>query len=316
MTKIWLPDSRIVRPVAEIKWRLAGWYKLTAIRPDGTERPLTDWFPNLITDYGLNRMGNGTFISHALVGTGNSTPVVADTGLQSFTASQGTAYSSTTGASSTPPYYGFNRRTWRFGAGAAAGNLAEVGVGHQSSNGGLFSRALILDHLDAPTIITVLSDEYLDVTYELRCYAPTVDAAYDVDISGITYSCISRVAQATSVQHWFPDFSEVGYRSVFGTIHTVYNGAIAAVTASPSGAAAGGGTASNQTYSNNSLYRDMIIDMGLDNANVSGGISSTQMNTTLGAFQTSFSPNIPKDLNKVLALSYRVSWDRYTAGSP
>ena len=317
MSRIILPRERQIIRVPEQKWTLEGWYKLTAIRPDGTERPLTGWFQNLITDYGLNRMGAGTFIEYVMVGTGNTAPVVADTGLQSFVASTSFTYSSAVGASSSAPYYGYTRRTWRFAAGAAAGNLAEVGVGHQNTNGGLFSRALILDLLDQPTVITVLSDEYLDVTYELRCYAPTVDSSYSADVGGVTYSCISRASSVTSPDHWRPDWGQVGFRSVFGSIHTVYAGTINGVTSTPSGVSGGGVLgATNQTYSNNSLYRDMTIDMGLDHANISGGIRSTVMNTTLGSFQTQFSSSIPKDNTKVLALSYRVSWARHVLGSP
>ena len=42
-----------------------GWYKFEAVRPDGTKRLLADWFPNLITDAGLERMaGNGDWMRY------------------------------------------------------------------------------------------------------------------------------------------------------------------------------------------------------------------------------------------------------------
>ena len=151
----------------------AGWFKIEATRPDGTRRVLADWFPNLILNGGLDRMGaNPDYLSWCQVGSGSTAPVAAQTALVNRIAGTSTQQNNVSGAQASAPYYGWYRRTYRFAQGVAAGNLSEVGVGWATS-GSLFSRALILDGGGSPTTITVLSDEVLDVTYELRRYPGT-----------------------------------------------------------------------------------------------------------------------------------------------
>ena len=71
----------------QIKTEEAGFFKFEAVKlaPDGSEisrRTLADWFPNIITDQGLDRMGdNNDWMSACQVGTGNTTPTALDTGL-------------------------------------------------------------------------------------------------------------------------------------------------------------------------------------------------------------------------------------------
>lgn len=291
---------------------LAGFYSLKAIRPDGSERVLADWFENLILDAGLNRMGTGTFLDYAQVGTGSTAPAITDTALVARVGSSNTINTSSTGAASSSPYYGYNRKTFRFAAGTATGNLSEVGVGW-ASTGSLFSRALIKDAFGDPTTITVLADEVLDVTYELRSYAPLTDSAPAVvNISGTNYTFVIRSAYATSVEAWAPENQAVGHASDsvgnFGQV--VYNGSIGSITSSPSGSSSNRTTVSNSAYANNSYQRDMTAVWDLNQGNVAGGITALHFYTTLGAFQMSVSPGIPKDLSKVLTMNFRVSWTR------
>lgn len=190
----------------ELHHGVAGFYKIEAVRvdQDGQEigrRVVADWFENLITNQGLDRLG-GDYVSdtirYCLVGSGSTAPTNGDTQLVSAVASTSTQQVSTSGAQPSAPYFGWQRKTYRFGAGVAAGNLSEVGIGWGPSGAVLFSRALIRDGSGNPTTITVLADEILDVTYELRNYPFLDGIAGSFTIGATTYTTEMRAANVTS----------------------------------------------------------------------------------------------------------------------
>lgn len=285
----------------------AGWFKIEAIRPDGTRRVLADWFPNLILDGGLDRMGaNKDYLGWCQVGSGSTAPVATQTALVNRIAGTSTIQASVEGAQASAPYYGWFRRTYRFAQGVAAGNLSEVGVGWATS-GSLFSRALILDGGGSPTTITVLSDEVLDVTYELRRYPGTVDLTGTVVLDGVTHNWVSRAASVTDQDRWAGPGEMALDRAV------AYNGNIGAVTAlSPSGTS-GSLTATALAYSSGSYARATTVSAGLNDSNLSGGIRSIVIYAYyfgVGRYQIQFNPAIPKDSTKVLTLTIQHSWAR------
>lgn len=374
---------------------IAGRYKLTAIKPDGSKRELSDWFPNLITDIGLERMGVGAFITTCVVGSGNATPQFTDSQLQSRVAStttiQTNSYASGVGA---PDYYCYYSLTFRFPIGAAAGNLSEVGVGWSSSS--LFSRALILGAGNtasitgqisstiltvtavtsgtivlgmsvtgtnvvagtrivgfgtgtggtgtyivqysqtvvstalsciapgSPTTITVLSDEILDVTYEVRLYhynGPEILGSIDLD--GVTYytKMVGGDINYTSFEAPGIGATEVSPPPAVG----VYNGVY-----SSSNLATAGGSSSNSTsvtalpYVPGSKKIGYSAYFNTTAGNLSGFItqvsfgfrtrsSSNQITyMRVGFFESDYvTPKpIPKDNTKTLTLSFEYSWDR------
>lgn len=318
MTHIWVPRCKILEPRRELitpKSRVAGMFKLEAIRPDGRRRLLADWFPNLITNAGLNRIGTANdYMGACRVGSGSATPSVLDTNLQSHVAGTSTEFTSNRSAQGSAPYYSQFTRVYRFATGAAAGNLQEIGIATSTGNGTgvLFSRALILDGSGNPTTITVLSDEVLDATYQVRLYPPLSDVVDSVDISGSSYNITIRAMSVTSTSFWaMPALAQVGLNSA-----RFHDGAIGAITSSP----AGSSVLVNCTaasYSDNSLQRDGTMPAGLTEANFVGGIESVSMyfgqpggNAVLGSLQCGFSPAIPKDSTMTLSLTFRVAWDR------
>lgn len=296
--------------------QFAGHYRIVATKLDGSQRVLADWFENLILDTGLNRMGTGGVFGWCQVGSGNTAPAVSDTALQSRVAGTNTLQSTASGSAASAPWYGWVRHVWRFGVGAAAGNLSEVGVGW-ATTGSLFSRALIKDLVGDPTTITVLSDEVLDVTYEIRLYAPTVDQVVDVVIGGVTYSTTVRAAVANGTQ-WYPaNLQNWGSTPSGGTYPApaAYTSNIGTITQGPSGTAGAAQSVSVAAYANNSYERVFDAFFNLDYGNLVGGIKSmfiTTGNNWAGAFQCQFSANIPKDATKVLHFKYAISWARYT----
>lgn len=160
-------------------------------------------FDNLITNSGLDAIGQGggRYSQYAMVGTGTVTPAVTDTELSAFKAATQLTQDTSSSNSGAPDYIGQYSRTFRFTPGQATGNLTEVGVGYlESVPPDMYyyrtcSRALITDSSGNPVTITVLSDEYLDVTYTLYLYPPKTDYLSSVDISGVTYNYTVRCSQ-------------------------------------------------------------------------------------------------------------------------
>lgn len=293
--------------------RMCGFFKLEAVRLDGTKRLLADWFPNLITDVGLNRVGSGSYLNACHVGTNNTAPSVADTTLAGYRAGTTTVVASSDGAQPSAPYYGWKRKTFSFGIGAASGNLNEVGVATAAANGGatiLFSRALILDEFGSPTTVTVLVDEVLDVTYELRLYPPLVDVTQTVSITGSgSHDIITRARDVTSYR-WSSFLGNgVTFDPYGGSSLTARSGELGAITGGPSGTSESSGTCWTLAYGNNNLYRDGGASFALHQGNV-GGIRSIAWHTSLGAFQTRFDPVIDKTDTKTLNVVFRVAWAR------
>jgi hypothetical protein len=190
-----------------IKLGISGYYKFEAVSidADGTEhrRLLRDWQKNRITNAGLDFVGSSTTaLNFCQVGTG-STPVDdGDTALDAYLVGTSTILSDTYGIDSGGARYGWRRKVYRFAQGAAAGNIAEVGIGTASSGGTLFSRSLIVDEAGDPTSITILPTEFLDVTYEIRLYVPTGDISAVVTISSVDYDLVIRPAVNTSQSYW------------------------------------------------------------------------------------------------------------------
>jgi hypothetical protein len=305
----------LILPVASPRVGFRGFFKLEAIRPDGRVRPLTDWFPNLVTDVGLNRIGTGSYLTACHVGSNNTTPTVSDTALAGYISGTTSVQASSTGNTTVSPYYCWKRITYRFGtAGQAAGNIAEVGIATAAALAGsiLFSRALVLDEFGVPTTVTVLSDEVLDVTYELRLYPPLTDVTGTFDVSGSgTHSYTLRASNVTSNFLWGYYLGSVASMSHRDNELNVYNGVIGTITQGPSGNGAGTGLG-NAAYGNNNLYRDASGGYGLNYGNLVGGIKSVRYETTLGCFQYQVDPIIDKTNIKTLVLTQRVLWGRYT----
>lgn len=323
MTNIWVPKAKLIEPKREIvlQTRIAGFWKLEAIRPDGRRRLLADWFRNLITDAGLNEIGeHNQWLSFCRVGTGTNAPNVADTALQAQVASANFTTSASNSFQGSPPYYGSTTRTFRFGQGAAAGNLAEIGIGETTGTvRPIFSRSRILDGSGNPTTITVLSDEFLDATYQIRVYPPLSDVLGTLEITGSgTHDITTRASFVTSLG-WAPGGgATIGSRGGINGA-TVYNGAIGAITTGPSGTNDGATSVTEAAYGANNLYRDGTAIWQLDDGNLSGGIRSLNFSMGLvavggaggmGVMQVELDPVINKTNAQILTLIMRHQWAR------
>jgi hypothetical protein len=209
--------------------------------------------------------------------------------------------------------YAWARRTFRFSVGTATGNITEVGVGWSATD--CFSRARTVDGGGTPVTITVLADEFLDVTYELRLHWPTVDISITGFVSATSHSVVTRAAQvgswslASLIENGSrPDLTPPGQAFSNGA------GALGDITVDAGGTPL---NSVNMTYAaayvNNSLERNYRATFGLANGDVD--ISNIKITTPFGNFKSSFSPVLAKRSTNALTLDYRISWARRTAFS-
>lgn len=311
--------------------KLKGRYKVRKFNELGEVTQDTGWFDNLITNQGLDQIGGyqfaynvgGPFFLIACsVGTGTNTPSVSDTQLQTFGAAAPTLGSGVTAPSSLtynagPPSYWACIMEYTFPAGSATGTWSEIGVGNWTANTDtqpwLFSHALIQSG-GSPTTITVLSNESLQVTYELDYYINTTTNSYSFVMSTVTYSgnyLRSRVATT-------PNLNQIVASNNFGntTVYMYgYNGTIGSITGFPSGSAAGGpngSTTTQSTYTNGTYYKQFQSSFSTGQGNVTGGITALEITSgSQGSWQFSVSPTIPKTSAYQMQLNYTISWARY-----
>ena len=296
---------------------LAGYYRITATNKDTLEeRVLADWFPNLITNNGLDliNFGNGNMTRYCYVGSGSTAPTVNDSGLQNLVATAtGQTTFSTASAQATPPYYGYATRSWTFAPGAVVGNLSEVGCGKDAAGINVFSRSLITDALGNPITITVLADDYLTITYELRCYPPLEDSVSTVDIAGVATECTVRASAVTSGFRWgfYVDGDHNTVVNGYSAPVTVFKGVLGSITGSPTLSLGNiDQSAPTDVYTPGSHFRDGVVNLSLTQGNSVEGISAINIPTWLGSFQVGFNPPIVKDNTRTLRLNYRVGWGR------
>ncbi|AXI03858.1 hypothetical protein [Aquirhabdus parva] len=296
---------------------LSGHFIMEAVDECGNRRRLAE-FDNLILDAGLEQMGKGSYLTDCRVGSGSSTPIVSQTALDNKIASTQTLQATNYGAQGSAPYYGWYIRTFRFAQGAAAGNLSEVGVGWNNTNNiatatSLFSRALILDTGGNPTTITVLANEFLDVTYELRLYPPTTDATSVINVNGTDVTVTGRAAIVTN-SNWGSQLGSQFYLQSNPGFATIYSGLIGLTPSSPSGSGAGASACSLDAYLANSRKVTGSYIFGL-NQNVIGGLISSVYLQFVGgsSWQFGFNPPLAKDNTKSLTIAFSVSWSRRNA---
>jgi hypothetical protein len=304
--------------VVHNKIGLEGFFKIEAIQPDGSRKMLADWFPNLITDIGLNRWGSGSIVTACGVGTGTAQPLVTDTGLQIPLAFTSTADNVQSTAAGVAPYAVTQSRTFTFAQGAVVGNISEVSVGWAAANGSAWSHARIKDGGGVDTTITVTAIEQLSVTYQLKANIPSTDVTANVTIGGTATTVTIRPSFVTSGSYWMMWFGggqtsfDRRFDSYTGTYIGAYDGPIGAITGGPSGALQQiNGARTINAYVNNSLYTESVINFSISQANFAGGLDSIWLNQ-LGhtSWQAGFVPAVAKDATKTFSMTFRTSWAR------
>lgn len=312
--------------VAEIKHQVSGRFRFEKFKTDdsgheieGTRSVAADWFDNLILDQGLNQMATlSTYLTWCQVGSGSTPPSVSQTALVSRIAGSNTRPSSDTlSTSSDAPYYVSVVRRTRFAEGVAAGNLAEVGMGTATSGTTLFSRALIKDAQGNPTTITILSDESLDVVYELRYYALPEDVTGNIVATGniggsydyiIRNASVTNAAAGGSLGWGLPTAQSQSTSNANG--RGAYTTDIGPQTGVPAGSASGITEPTALPYTSGSFVLDRLITASLAQGNFVTGLRSMVLKLGIGFYQIQFDPPIPKTAEDVVQLTLRLSWGR------
>lgn len=246
-------------------------------------------FKNTITTLALNKLGSTTnTLQYCYVGTGTAAPSTSNTKLGNRIATTGTITGNVYASDVSVDHYASRTVTFRFGAGAAAGNLTEIGIGWEAagiSDNYLWSRQLILDGSGNPTTLTVLATEYLDVTYELRLYPNLSPVAGSLSLTGGgTYSYLIRPSYITN---WACLNTSVGVIEAGAGVATVCGSTNAAATASfPANY-----TAEQPLVSAGTLQTYELNAMGIDSY-TSGTFKHTTTSGTLGTASGNFASGI------------------------
>lgn len=286
----------------------------------------TDFFDNLITNTGMNRIGEVTtnasqsiqafhnLCGRFVVGAGSAEPQFTDTALQNPVAFA----SSNVGLVSESSNY---ERGWyeitvrhQFGQGQAVGNLSEIGIQHTSASGPLWSRALILDRQGNPTTITVLPDDFLTCYYTLRIMIPKEDAVFNIDVDydedGIVPTVVTgRPLAANSSE----PIGGWGLQTVvgFGSLQ-FFTGGLADPTAlNPLGSSAASPTSnfSIVPYVTNSFQRYVTSTLGLNQHN-SQMLRTAGLTALMGCWQIEFDPPLQKNNTQIMQVTFGYSWAR------
>lgn len=318
MSLIILPRRKIIEP-APIAFvhKLRGMYRLRVRKADGRIRHDTGWFPNLITNQGLDYLyTNNQYLANCLVGTGNSAPANTDTTLNSQIAwvANNNGSAPPNGYSGSPPYYTYLNMSYEFGQGAAAGNLQEIGIGPDTSH--CFSRALILNGVGSPTTLTILASEYLLVSYQLQLHSPTVDVTGSVTVSGTVCNYTLRASNVNTSwsmggSNSYPD--NMGIRNM-----QIYSDTtLQPVTGGPVGTFQGQANNGyvNGSYTTGQYYIDGTANFALTDCNLgSNNCALVTWGPRAGGFgqcQCIFGATIPKTSSQIMSLTFRQTWGRY-----
>lgn len=307
---------------------LSGHYKVGVIRASGQYEQLAD-FDNLITDAGLDFIAtNGVSAAtvYCRAGAGSAVPAVGQTNLVSQLGSaSASGTSSATNSGGTPVWFTSLTRVYTFAIGAVVGNVAEIGTFSAETGGTMFSRALIKDAMGNPTTITILSDEQLVVTYEVRKYPPASDITGTVSISidgvptNFDYTIrAANVATNSGSILWHGTASVGNFTASVTAANAYETSTLGDVSGTPGFGEVNASSSVTYAYTNGSFYRDQTPTWGLSAANFATGIgailfAAVSGGTRNGAFQISFSPKLPKTSAKTLTLTFRISWGRYAA---
>lgn len=303
-----------------------GEVKVIVKRADGTVRLDTGFFPNVITNLGLDALGNDHNLFHyCAVGGGNSTPLNTNTKLDNFLA-VGTQISSESKYDYDPvrdtEFYKCSRTVgYRF-EGLDNKNISEVGlvIDYRPELHSALTRTLIKNSNGDPTVITVLSGEILELQYRLWQVFDLKDKDQVVTamIDGVEVPVNVKIRLA-DVGGWHYNFvvgmgimyngSNYGNNPLFGT------GEIGEITGAISEPVRGYHIAPDwEAYQPSTYKRKFSVNISITDA--VHPIRSFLFHTGLGAYQVRFGTvdgdlPIDKTNQDILQLGFEMSWGRY-----
>ena len=305
---------------------LYGEVKVIVKRADDTVRLDTGFFPNVITNLGLDAIGNDhNLFTFCAVGGGNSKPLNTNTKLDNFLAA-GSQISSESKYDYDPvrdtEFYKCSRTVgYRF-EGLDNKNISEVGLvgDYRPELHSAFTRTLIKNSAGEPTVITVLSGEILELQYRLWQVFDVKDKDQVVTamIDGVEVPFNVKIRLAGVGGNLGGSWS---YAAVAGAhltfqgnnYHQFGTGELGEITGRNSGLTNGYGL-SWEAYQPSTYKRKFYVNASITDA--VHPIRSFLFFTGLGAYQVRFGTvngdlPIDKTNQDILQLGFEMSWGRY-----
>lgn len=301
--------------------------KLDANNEPVTREYVTD-FDNMVLDTGLQRIGiSDDWMNWLHLGSGTTPPAPLQNSLVNATykgnnlapheaLSSHTKHSINIEDPLNP--YCWVTRVFRVPPRGENRTYSELGVGWSDSN--LFSRTLIKDQLGVQSTITILGDEYLDVTYEVRLYLPVDTAEYTVTPTGDDIEprviTINASALSTHTNSWTFGWGLAHYNkpgSLCGDhlqfLHNrFFTGRRGGIYQDPEGDVVG------IEFNANSKVRtsdtSMTFNFTRDLQDNIGTLRTMQVSQLGYCFQMQFSPPFVKTNEDRFNISYSISWGR------
>ena len=305
---------------------LHGEVKVIVKRADGTVRLDTGFFPNVITNLGLDAIGNDKdLFNFCAVGGGNSKPLNTNTKLDNFLA-VGSQISSESKYDYDPvrdtEFYKCSKTVGYRYTGLDNKNISEVGLvgDYASGQHPAYTRTLIKNSAGEPTVITVLSGEILELQYRLWQVFDVKDKDQVVTamIDGVEVPFNVKIRLAGVGGNLGGSWS---YAAVVGAhltfqgnnYHQFGTGELGGITGQNSGLTNVYGL-SWEAYQPSTYKRKFYVNASITEA--VHPIRSFLFFTGLGAYQVRFGTvdgDLPIDKTKqdILQLGFEMSWGRY-----
>lgn len=284
---------------------------------------------NTVLNQGLDLIGyKDDWINAVIVGTGNSTPNVNQTGLDApFMVSKNRISVGLTYEATPTPRY-ILTTVFRYNSGSFNNiTLAEVAAGN-SINTNIpdfvaFNRALLKDNEGSPTTITILSDESLEVRMKLYIYVETSDVMQTINIvdgSNTVKSAVNLTIRPCKLGDLGTAYALSAWKAVaaygFGSLGypAGYAGDIGTSSGIPEGSEfwslmTSGVSFVSDAYVIGNYYNTGKIIVGLDAGN--GSTKSLFIRGFVDHKQVGISPAISKNNTQVLTIPIKRSWGRY-----
>ena len=306
---------------------LYGEVKVIVKRADDTVRLDTGFFPNVITNLGLDAIGNDNdLFTFCAVGGGNSKPLNTNTKLDN-PLPVGSQISSESKYDYDPvrdtEFYKCSRTVgYRF-EGLDNKNISEVGLvgDYRPELHSAFTRTLIKNSAGEPTVITVLSGEILELQYRLWQVFDVKDKDQVVTamIDGVEVPFNVKIRLAGVGGNLGGSWS---YAAVVGAhltfqgnnFHQFGTGELGEITGQNSGGLTNVYGLSWEAYQPSTYKRKFYVNASITDA--VHPIRSFLFFTGLGAYQVRFGTvdgdlPIDKTNQDILQLGFEMSWGRY-----
>lgn len=317
----------------EIDLGIAGYVTLHKGKLDSRGEPVTrehiTTFKNLVLDAGLSRIGtNGDWMDWLHLGSGIQAPHPLQITLQNPTYT-GNALApgthTTAGIDNSDPLkpYTWVRRVFRVSPRGENRTYAEMGVGWNSNN--LFSRTLIKDPQGNPNTISILGDEYLDVTYEARMYIPVDTVVYEVVPTGDDTEPRTITVRGSQVNTWSTLYGWALAGTSLGNSpnrvptsilnnwltsahNRFFTGGLGGLYQDPEDSIVG--TTFNRTSMVRTSPTSATITLTRELPDNVGMLRTLQISQEAYCFQMEFNPPFNKSNEDRFSISYSISWGR------